>query len=47
MHQEDNKLQDDMEDPIAYLASSEPDTMYFDQAMKEPDRQEFLNAAIR
>ena len=30
-----------------YLASSESDTMYFDQDMKEPDRQKFLNAEIR
>ena len=47
MHQEKYKIQDDMEDPsLAYLARSDPDTMYFDQAMKEPDHQEFLNAAI-
>ena len=37
MHQDDYKIQDDMQDPLAYLASSDPDTMYFDQAMKEHD----------
>ena len=47
MHQDNYNIQDDMEDPLAYLAIYDPDTMYFDQAMKEPDRQEFLNAAIR
>ena len=47
MHQDDYKIQEDMQDPLVYLASSDPDTIYFDQAMKEPDRKEFLNAAIR
>ena len=46
MHQYDYKIQDDMQDPLAYLASSDPDIMYFDQAMKQPNRKEFLNAAI-
>ena len=36
-----------MEDPLSYLDSSKSDTMYFEQAMKEPDCQKFLNAAIR
>ena len=35
-----------MQDPLAYLARSEPDTMYFDQAMKEPDCKGFMSAAI-
>ena len=47
MHQDNYKIQDDTEDPLAYLARSDPDTMKFDQAMKEPDRQECLNVAIR
>ena len=34
MHQYDYKIQDDMQDPRAYLASSDPETMYFDQDMK-------------
>ena len=36
-----------MQDPLSYAASFDLITMYFDLAMKEPDRQEFLNAAIR
>ena len=47
MHQDDYKIKDDMQYPLAYLARSDPDTMYFDQAMKEPERKEFLNTAIR
>eukprot|EP00957_Ditylum_brightwellii_P158641 12074891-Ditylum_brightwellii.AAC.1 len=35
-----------MEDPIAYAAKNDPDTMYFHQAMKEPDRDQFIQAVI-
>ena len=36
MHQDNYKIQDYMQDPFAYLASYDPDTVYFDQEMKEP-----------
>ena len=36
----------DMEDPIAFTASSNPDIMYLDQAMKEPDSKQFEKAMI-
>ena len=36
------RIQQDMEDPIAIAASNDPDTMYVDQALKEPDRKEFI-----
>ena len=32
------------QDPIAFAASNDPDTMYVDQALKEPDRKEFIKA---
>ena len=35
-----------MEDPLAYLASYDPDTMYFDQATDQPDLKEFLNRQL-
>ena len=34
MHEEDYNIQDKMEDPLEYLVSFYPDTIYFDQAMK-------------
>ena len=46
IHQDKYKIQDSMQNSLSYLASSGPDTMYFDQAVKQPDRKEFLNAAI-
>ena len=40
MYPIDDKLNSD--DPLlAYKATSDPDTLYFHQAMKEPDRKEF------
>jgi hypothetical protein len=33
-----------MEDPIAFLAKSNPDTLYYHQAMKAPDSKEFCQA---
>jgi hypothetical protein len=38
------QIQDDMEDPIAFAASSNPDIMYIDQALKEPDSAQFRQA---
>ena len=47
MYQDYYKIQDDMEDPLAYLARSDPYSMSFYQEMKETDFQEFINASIR
>ena len=46
MHQGDCKIQDDMQELLAYLSGFDPDTMYFDQAMKHTNHKEFLNATI-
>jgi hypothetical protein len=35
-----------MEDPIAFAASSNPDIMYLDQAMREPDKEQFEQAML-
>jgi hypothetical protein len=48
LHEDDYKLQDDMSDPIAFLSHhSDPDTMYFHEAVKQPDREEFIKAIIK
>jgi hypothetical protein len=36
-----------MADPIAFAASSNPDTMYLHQALRAPDRNEFIKAMQR
>ena len=41
MHEDDYKLQNELEDPIAFLASNTKDILYYHQAMKVTDRKEF------
>jgi hypothetical protein len=48
LHEDDYKLQDDMLDPIAFLAHhSDPDMMYFHEAIRQPDREEFIKTLIK
>ena len=47
LHEDDYIMQDQMCDPIAFKASSDPDTMYYHQAMTAPDRQHFLSAIVK
>jgi len=47
LHEEDFKLQDDMKDPIGFKASTNPDTMYYHQAMKTPDKEQFISAIVK
>ena len=48
LHQDDYKMQDNMKDPMASIASEgDKDTMYYHQAMKEPDAGEFIEAMIK
>ena len=47
LHEEDYKLQDEMFDPIAFKTTSNPDDMYYHQALKEPDKDQFLQAIVK
>jgi hypothetical protein len=47
MHEEEYLLQDEMLNPIAFLAGSNEDTIYFHQAMKAPDRNQFKKAIVK
>jgi predicted SnoaL-like aldol condensation-catalyzing enzyme len=38
------KIADEMADPIAFLAKTDADTLYYHQAMKAPDAKEFRQA---
>ena len=46
-HEEDYKIQEDMDDPIAFKASADPDTMCYHQAMRAPDKGHFVTAMIK
>ena len=44
---EEYRLQEAMQDPIAFAGkTSDPDTMYVDQALREPNRKEFIKAMV-
>lgn len=47
MQEDDYCLQDKMLDPIVFMASSSPDVLHFDQAINEPDWDEFIIAIIK
>ena len=47
MHQDNYLLQDQMLNPVAFLASTNQDTVCFHQAMKAPDRKEFAKAVVK
>ncbi|KAL7563107.1 hypothetical protein ACA910_012291 [Epithemia clementina (nom. ined.)] len=38
------EIQRAMEDPVAFAATADPDTMYLHEAMREPDRDQFMLA---
>ena len=47
MHEEDYKIQEDIDNPIAFKASGDPDLIYIHQAMRAPDRRHFISAMIK
>ncbi len=44
--EEEYEIQRKMADPIAFAASADPDTMYLHEAMKQPDKKEFVQAMV-
>ena len=47
MHDMDYDIQMKLDNPIAYLAKTDKDTMYLQQALQEPDREQFVAAVIK
>ena len=47
LHEDDYRLQDDMKDPIAFKASSDPDILYYHEAIRAADSKEFLKAIVK
>jgi hypothetical protein len=43
---QDFEIQEAMEDPITFAALSSPDTMYLHEALKAPDREQFIKAMV-
>ena len=47
LHELEYRDQELRDDPIAYLAKMDNDTMYLHQALNEPDRDQFIKAVIK
>jgi hypothetical protein len=47
MHEDEYMIQDGMTAPIAFLAKTDEDTMYFHQKMKAPDQDEFIKEIVK
>jgi hypothetical protein len=47
LHEDDYRILDDMKDPVAFMSSTDEDTMYYDQAMRSPDKQNFIEAIVK
>ena len=41
---QDFEIQEAMNDPIAFAATSNPDTLYYHEALQAPDRDNFIQA---
>ena len=44
---EDEDPTTELDHPLIFSATSNPDTMYFDEGMKQPDREQFLHAVVK
>ena len=44
LYQDDFRIQDDLNDPIAFLAFTDGDTLHYGQAMKADDKEKFEDA---
>ena len=47
LHQEDYKLQEDMEDPIAFAAKDGIDVLHYGKAIRASDKQNFIEAMVK
>jgi hypothetical protein len=47
LHEDDYRIQDDMKDPVAFISSTDEDTMYYDQAMRAPAKHNFIEAIVK
>jgi hypothetical protein len=47
MHEDEYRIQDEMTDPVSFLAKTDEDAMYFHQAMKVMYPDEFVKAIVK
>jgi hypothetical protein len=47
LHEDDYRIQHDMRYPVAFVSATDEDTMFYDQAMRSPDKQNFVEALVK
>jgi hypothetical protein len=47
LHEYDYRIQDDITDPVEFMSAIDEDTMYYDQFMRSPDKQNFIEAIVK
>jgi hypothetical protein len=47
LYMDDDQTFIDIQDPLSIMAQIEKDTMYWDEAMRQEDASQFLDAAIK
>jgi hypothetical protein len=47
LHEDDDHIQDDTRDPVALMSATDEDNMYYDQAKRAPDKQNYMEAIVK
>jgi hypothetical protein len=47
LQEDDYRIQDDKRDPVAFVSATNEDIMYYDQAMRAPDKQNVIEAIVK
>jgi hypothetical protein len=47
LHEDDYRIQDDVRDPVVFMSATDKDTIYYHQAMKSPDKKNFVEAIAK
>jgi hypothetical protein len=47
LHEDEYRIQDDMRGQVAFMSATDEDDVYYDQAMRGPDRQNFVEAVVK
>jgi hypothetical protein len=47
LHEDDYRIQDDMRNIVAFTSATDEDTMYYDQAMRAPEKHNFVEEIVK
>jgi hypothetical protein len=47
LHEDDYRIQDEMKDHVVVMSATDEGIMYYDQAMRDPNRQNFVEVVVK